>query len=115
VQGTAQFHDEIADARLPQAEPIFDAATALHTAVDMLDPQSAVMSGLVGRFCSGVHSWSRDFFVGMRTSTWGSMNAGWTGQAAILSGLGGLASNRGRPCLLGSRHGVDNRLDPVDS
>jgi len=38
VQGTAKFHHEIADALLPQADPIFDDATALHTTVDMLDP-----------------------------------------------------------------------------
>jgi hypothetical protein len=33
VQGTADFHHDIADALLPQAEPVFDEATALHTAV----------------------------------------------------------------------------------
>jgi hypothetical protein len=38
MQGTTDFHDEIADARLPQADPVFDDATALHTAVHMLDP-----------------------------------------------------------------------------
>jgi hypothetical protein len=38
VQGTAEFYHQIADARLPQAEPVFDDATALDTAVDMLDP-----------------------------------------------------------------------------
>src|SRR2546426_10298884 len=48
VQGTAQFHDEIADARLPQADLVFDDATALHTAVDMLDPEPAIVQGLVG-------------------------------------------------------------------
>jgi hypothetical protein len=37
VQGTAQFHHEIADTLLPQADPVFDDATALHTAVDMLN------------------------------------------------------------------------------
>src|SRR5712692_7815642 len=38
MQGTAQFHHQIADALFPQPEPVFDNATALHTAVDMLDP-----------------------------------------------------------------------------
>jgi len=38
VQSTAQFHHEITDALLPQANPVFDDATALHTAVDVLDP-----------------------------------------------------------------------------
>ena len=38
MQGTAEFHHDIADALLPQADPVFDDATALDTAVDMLDP-----------------------------------------------------------------------------
>jgi hypothetical protein len=38
VQGTADFHHQIADALLPQADPVFDDATALHTAVDVFDP-----------------------------------------------------------------------------
>src|SRR6266436_7134025 len=49
VQGTAQFHYEIADALLPQADPVFDDATALHTTVDMLDPEPAVVQGLVSQ------------------------------------------------------------------
>jgi hypothetical protein len=36
------------DALLPQAQPVFDDATALHTAVDMLNPQPAVVQGLIG-------------------------------------------------------------------
>jgi len=48
MQGTAEFHDQIADALLPQADPVFHNATALHTAVDMLDPQPAIVQGLVG-------------------------------------------------------------------
>src|SRR5712691_2315727 len=36
---TAEFHHEIADALLPQANPVFDDAAALDTTVDMLDPQ----------------------------------------------------------------------------
>ena len=48
MQGTAEFHHEIADALLPQADPVFDDATALDTAVDMLDPQPTVVQGLVG-------------------------------------------------------------------
>jgi len=38
VQGTAPFHHEITDALLPQPDPIFHNAPALHTAVDMFDP-----------------------------------------------------------------------------
>jgi hypothetical protein len=48
VQGTTDFHHEITDPLLPQAEAVFDNATALHTAVDMLDPQPTVVQGLVG-------------------------------------------------------------------
>ena len=46
--GTAEFHDQIADALLPQADPVFDDATALYTAVDMLDPQPTLVQPLVG-------------------------------------------------------------------
>ncbi len=49
MQGTTEFHDQITDARLPQPEPVFDDTAALHTAVDMLDPQPTVMQGLVGQ------------------------------------------------------------------
>jgi hypothetical protein len=38
MQGTTDFHHEIANTLLPQADPVFHDATALHTAVDMLDP-----------------------------------------------------------------------------
>jgi len=47
MQGTTDFHYQIADARLPQADPIFDDATALHTTVDMLDPQPTLVQRLV--------------------------------------------------------------------
>jgi len=46
-QGTAEFHHQIADTLLPQPDPIFHNATALHTAVDMLDPQAAMEQRLV--------------------------------------------------------------------
>jgi hypothetical protein len=39
MQGTAQFHHEIADAVLPQPDPVFDDAAALDATVDMLDPR----------------------------------------------------------------------------
>src|SRR5215831_8954712 len=38
VQGTAQFHHQITDALLPQADSVFHNAAALDAAVDMLDP-----------------------------------------------------------------------------
>jgi hypothetical protein len=48
MQGTTDFHHQIADALLPQTDPVFDDATALHTAVDMLDPQPTLVQRLVG-------------------------------------------------------------------
>jgi hypothetical protein len=48
VQGTAEFHHEIADTLLPQADPVLHNAAALHTAVDMLDPQPTLVEHLVG-------------------------------------------------------------------
>ena len=47
MQGTADFHHDIADARLPEADPVFDNATALDTAIDMLDPQLTLVQRLV--------------------------------------------------------------------
>ena len=43
MQGTTEFHHHIADTLLPQPEPVFHNATALDTAVDMLDPPPAVV------------------------------------------------------------------------
>ena len=47
MQGTAKFHDQIADALLPQADPVFHDATALDATVDMLDPQPTLVQRLV--------------------------------------------------------------------
>ena len=49
MQGTTDFHDQIADARLPQADPVFHHATTLDAAVDMLDPQPPLVERLVGQ------------------------------------------------------------------
>jgi hypothetical protein len=49
VQGTAELHHEIADALLPQADPVFHNPTTLDAAVDMLDPESPLMEYLVGQ------------------------------------------------------------------
>ena len=60
MQSPTEFHHPIADTRLPQAEPVFDDATALHTAVDMLDPQPTVMQRLVGELllpCQLLTAW----------------------------------------------------------
>ena len=47
MQGTAEFHHQIADTFFPQAEAVFDDATTLDTAVDMLDPQPPLVERLV--------------------------------------------------------------------
>ena len=38
VQGTAEFHHDITDTFLPQADPVFHDTAALDTAVDVLNP-----------------------------------------------------------------------------
>jgi hypothetical protein len=48
VQGTAECHHQSADAFFPEAEAVFDNATTLDPAVDMLDPQPTLVQGLVG-------------------------------------------------------------------
>src|SRR5712692_3325502 len=47
MQGTADFHHQIAAAFLPQTDPVFDNATALDAAVDMFDPQPTVRERLI--------------------------------------------------------------------
>jgi hypothetical protein len=47
VQGTAEFHHQIAYTLLPQADPVLDDATALDTAIDMVDPQPTLVQRLV--------------------------------------------------------------------
>jgi hypothetical protein len=49
VQSTTEFHHEIADAVLPQPDPVFHDAAALDAAVHMLDPQPTVVQGLIGQ------------------------------------------------------------------
>jgi hypothetical protein len=48
MQGTADFHYDITNALLPQADPVFDDTATLDAAVDMLDPQPAGVERLVG-------------------------------------------------------------------
>jgi hypothetical protein len=43
MQGTADVTHPIAAAHLPEAASVFDAATALDTAMDMVDPQSTLI------------------------------------------------------------------------
>src|SRR5215475_8362417 len=47
VQRTAEFHHQITDPLLPQADPVLHDAAALDTTVDMLDPQPTLVQLLV--------------------------------------------------------------------
>jgi hypothetical protein len=47
VQGTTEFHDQSADAHLSEAAAVFDAATALDRALDMVEPQPTLVERLV--------------------------------------------------------------------
>jgi hypothetical protein len=73
VQGTTEFHHEITDPLLPETDPVFHAAAALHAAVDMLDPEPSTVQGLVGPLLLPgqlLSSWllgrHEDFHVGQR-------------------------------------------------
>jgi len=47
MEGIADVPHQSADAHLPEAASVFDAATALDTATDMLDPQPTLVEHLV--------------------------------------------------------------------
>jgi len=73
VQGAADFHHLISDALLPQAQPVFHDATALHTAVDMFNPQPALMQRFVRqvlvhrqRLARRLPRWHEDFDLRQR-------------------------------------------------
>jgi hypothetical protein len=60
MQGTADFHHQIADTLFPQPDPVFDDATALDTAVDMFDAQPALGERLICRLllsCQLLAAW----------------------------------------------------------
>jgi hypothetical protein len=71
VQGATEFHHQITDARLPQADPVLHDAAALDTAVDMLDPQPPLVEPLVRplvlprqlRYVVWSKIWKRTIFV----------------------------------------------------
>jgi len=48
MQGATDFHHQIADTLLPQADPVFHNAAALDATVHMLDPQPPLVEFLVG-------------------------------------------------------------------
>jgi len=50
MQRTADFHDQVADARLPQAAGVVDDATALDAAVDVLDAYATTRDASIGGF-----------------------------------------------------------------
>jgi hypothetical protein len=47
MQGTADLHHQITDTLFPETDPVFHDATALHTAVDMLNSQSTLVEPLI--------------------------------------------------------------------
>jgi hypothetical protein len=50
MQRTADFHDQVADARLPEAAGVVDDATALDAAVDMLDAHAPAGDATIRSF-----------------------------------------------------------------
>ena len=50
MQGTANFHEQITDAHLPQAAGVVDDAAALDTAVDVLDAHTSAGDTSIRRF-----------------------------------------------------------------
>ena len=75
VEGAAEFHHEITDASLPQADAVFDNAAALDITVHMLDPQPPLVEYLVGPLLLQGQLWPWGFLIGMRITTSGSVNA----------------------------------------
>jgi hypothetical protein len=98
MQGTADFHHQIADTLLPQPDPVFDDATALDTAVDMFDAQPALGERLICRLllpCQLLAAWflgrHEDLHLGERKRQ----------EAQILQEPA--SSGQGRGCGLGNR------------
>jgi hypothetical protein len=50
MQRTANFHHQIADARLPEAAGVVDDTTALDAAVDVLDTHATARDTPIGGF-----------------------------------------------------------------
>ena len=50
MQRTANFHHQIADARLPEAAGVVDDMTALDAAVDVLNPHTTARDAPIGGF-----------------------------------------------------------------
>ena len=75
MQGPADFHDTIADARLAEAARVLDEATALDAAVDMRGAHTTADDAPIGGVLRACEGWPRGFRVGMMTSTWSSVHA----------------------------------------
>jgi len=75
MQGTTEFHHQIADALLPQTEPLFDDAAMLDTAVDMVNPQPTMVEFLVRHVLL-----SREFLPQIEINSTIQMFLAWTKQ-----------------------------------
>jgi hypothetical protein len=69
------FHHDIPDTLFPQAAPVFGDATALDTAIDMLDPQPTAVQRLVGHLLRQRQLLAVWFLGRHEELTWGSVNA----------------------------------------
>jgi len=74
MQGTTDVHHQIADTLLPQPDPVFDEATALDTAVHMLDPQPAVGECLIRHVLLSRQLLAAWFLGGVPPSTHGVLH-----------------------------------------
>jgi hypothetical protein len=50
MQRTADFHDQVADARLPEPAGVVDNPAALDAAIDVLDAHAATCNAPIGGF-----------------------------------------------------------------
>jgi hypothetical protein len=75
MQRTADFLDAIANADLPQAARVVDDATALDTAVDVLERIRRRAMRRFAAFWERVRARPRGFQVGMMIATWASVHA----------------------------------------
>jgi hypothetical protein len=121
VQGTADFHDQVADARLAEAAGVVDDSAALDAAVDVLDADAATRDASIGGFltaregsAAGFAGWHDDFDLVEREGQEAQILEPLT---AHRSGLGGGLSH---PLVVGpplrgltqeedGQHGVDQQ------
>ena len=75
MQRTADFHDQITDARFPQAADIVADAAALDTTIDVLDTHTPTSDAPIRGPLRAREARPRGFRVGMMISTWSRVNA----------------------------------------